>query len=426
MTKLEWHTEKRNVKDLIAYKDNPRLMSDSQDKQLMKSIKTYNLVEVPAIDLDGTLIAGNQRVRVLIQLGRENEKIDVRVPNRKLTKDEFEKYNLISNRLSGEWNYDLLKNFKIETLLESGFDDFDLTQIFDNTLGVEDDDFDIDEEAEKIKDPRTKPGDLILFDQQHRLLCLDSTDPEAVNKLIGDYKINILNYDPPYNIGLDYGKGIGTKGKYGGNVDDNKSDFEYRQFLKTALQNGLDHCLPDTHVFCWCDERYIWLLQSLYSELGIDNKRVCLWIKNNSSPTPQVAFNKVFEACVYGTRGSPYLSPSIHNLNEVLNKEIGTGNRLTDDILDLFNIWLSKRINAQDYIHPTEKPPSLYEKALRRCSKPGDIILDLFAGSGAQMAACEQMKRRIFMCEKEPLFCDLIVERYKQLTGKEPKYVNPE
>ena len=107
-----------------------------------------------------------------------------------------------------------------------------------------------------------------------------------------------------------------------------------------------------------------------------------------------------------------------------MNKEIGTGNRLTDDILDLINIWLVKRVNAQDYEHPTQKPPSLYEKALRRCSKPGDIILDLFAGSGSQMVACEQLKRRIFMCEIEPIFCDLIVERYRRLTGKEAIYVN--
>lgn len=424
MTKLIWHTEKRIVKSLITYKDNPRYMPDFQDKQLIKSLKIYNLVEIPAIDLDGTLIAGNQRVRIMMKLGRGNEEIDVRVPNRKLTKEEFEKYNLISNRLSGEWNYEILKNFEIGTLLESGFDDSDLSHIFDEVLSVEDDEFRVDEELDKIRDPKTKHGDLIILGN-HRLLCFDSTEPKAINKLVGDYKINMLNYDPIYNIGLDYNKGIGTKGKYGGNINDNKSDSEYRKFLKTVLQNGLDHCFPDAHIFCWCDERYIGMLQSIYSELGIDNKRVCLWIKNNSSPTPQLAFNKVFEGCVYGTKGFPYLSSSVHNLNEILNKEIGTGNRLSDDILDLFNIWLVKRLNAQDYEHPTQKPPSLYEKALRRCSRPGDIILDLFAGSGSQMVACEQLKRRLFMCEIEPIFCDLIVERYKQLTGKEAVYANP-
>lgn len=404
---------------------NPKSSTEAQEIKLDESFKQFDIVQPlilnSAPNRKNKIIGGHFRWREAKKLGYK--KIPVTYLNIPDIEKE-KKLNLTLNRVSGDWNYELLKNFQIETLLESGFDDFDLTQIFDSTLGVEDDDFDTTKEAQKIRNPRTRPGDLILFGEQHRLLCFDSTDSSAVNKLIGNYKINILNFDPPYNIGLDYNNGVGTKGKYGGNVNDKKSDPEYRQFLKAALQNGLNHCLPDVHIFCWSDEKYIGLVQSLYSELGIDNRRVCLWVKNNSSPTPQVAFSKVFEPCVYGTRGTPYLSPSVHNLNEVMNKEIGTGNRLTDDILDLINIWLVKRVSAQDYSHPTEKPASLYEKALRRCSKPGDIILDLFAGSGAQMAACEQMRRRLFMCEKEPVFCDLIVERYRQLTGKEPKYVN--
>ena len=423
MTKLIWHTEKRKVKDLIPYKDNPRYMPDLRDKQLLKSMKIYNLVEIPAIDLDGTLIAGNQRVRIMMKLGRENEEIDVRVPNRKLTKEEFEKYNLISNKLTGEWNYEILKNFEIGTLLESGFDDSDLSHIFDELLSVEDDEFNLNEEIPKIKNPKTKLGDLIFLGE-HRLVCGDSTDPEVVEKLVGDYKINILDFDPNYNIGLDYNLGIGGKGTYGGKVNDKRSDSEYRDFLKKLLQNGMAHTYPDFHCFCWGDEGGIGILQSLYSELGINNKRVCLWIKNNFNPTANVAFNKIYEPCVYGTVGSPYLSPLVHNLSEILNKEIENGNRLSDSILDLINIWLVRRLSTQSYEHPTQKPVSLYEKPLRRCSKPGDNILDLCAGSGALMSACEQLKRRAFLCELNPVFCDVIIERYRQLTGKESKYAN--
>jgi DNA modification methylase len=94
--------------------------------------------------------------------------------------------------------------------------------------------------------------------------------------------------------------------------------------------------------------------------------------------------------------------------------------------MDLFNIWLVKRVNGQDYEHPTQKPPTLYEKAFRRCTKPGNIILDLFGGSGSQLVAAEQLKRRAFLCEIDPIFCDVIVTRYQQLTGKEAQYVNSE
>lgn len=421
--KLSWTTEKRKVKDLIPFDRNPRILSDFQKEKLKQSLEKFNLVEIPVIDIDNKILAGHQRVKILSILGRSDEEIDVRIPNRKLTKEEFEEYNLRSNIQNGEWDFEALKGLEIETLMEAGFSDADLSKIWDSNLETEDDNFQTEKELAKITKPKTKLGDLIILGN-HRLLCADSTDPKMVDKLIGDNKINVLNYDPIYNIGLDYNKGIGTNGKYGGKTNDKKSDSEYREFLKKTLQNGLKHCLSDAHVFCWCDEKYLGMLQSLYSELGIENKRVCLWVKNNAMPVPQVAFNKAFEACPYGTIGSPYLSPSVRNLNEIMNKEIGTGNRLTDDILDLFNIWLVKRINAQYYSHPTEKPPTLYEKSIRRCTKVGDIILDLFAGSGSQMVSCEQMKRRLFMCEIEPTFCDLIVSRYKQLTGKEVKYVN--
>jgi len=141
-------------------------------------------------------------------------------------------------------------------------------------------------------------------------------------------------------------------------------------------------------------------------------------VKNNHNMTPQVAFNKAYEPCVYATRGKPYFAP-INNLNEVLNKEVATGNRTLDDILDLLDLWLVKRLPGQDYEHPTAKPPTLHEKPLRRCTKPSDVVVDLFGGSGSTLIACEQLKRRAFLCEIDPVFCDVIIKRFTELTGKE-------
>ena len=104
-----------------------------------------------------------------------------------------------------------------------------------------------------------------------------------------------------------------------------------------------------------------------------------------------------------------------------MNKEIGTGNRAIEDIHDMIDIWLVKRLNGSDYEHPTQKPPQLHEKALRRCTKPGDTIVDLFAGSGSLMVACEQLKRSAYMVEREPMFIDLIIRRYEKLTGQKAK-----
>ncbi|MCG7852608.1 MAG: site-specific DNA-methyltransferase, partial [Methanosarcinaceae archaeon] len=150
----------------------------------------------------------------------------------------------------------------------------------------------------------------------------------------------------------------------------------------------------------------------------------CLWIKNNQNPTPGVAFNKCYEPCIYGTRAKPYLSEGIKNLNELMNKELGTGNRLIDDILDQLDIWLVKRLSGDQYEHATAKPPSLHEKAIRRCTKPGDIILDSFLGSGSTLIAGEQLKRRVYGCEQELIYCDLIIKRYEKLTHTKAKKLN--
>ena len=129
-----------------------------------------------------------------------------------------------------------------------------------------------------------------------------------------------------------------------------------------------------------------------------------------------MAFNKVYEPCVYGTIGKPYLTRSITNISEVLNKDIDSGNRMAGDIYDMFSIWLAKRLPTQNYEHATEKPPSLHERPIRRCTKIEDTILDLFGGSGSTLIAAHQLKRKCVMVELEPIFCDLIIRRYKNLT----------
>ena len=163
-------------------------------------------------------------------------------------------------------------------------------------------------------------------------------------------------------------------------------------------------------------------MQSLYEKNGLVNRRICFWVKNNFDPTPQVAFNKVIEPCVYGTRGSPSLNPSVKNLSEVLNKEVNSIGSY-DDIMSIVQLWLVKRDNTADYEHPTQKPITLNEKPMKRCSAPGEIVLDLFGGSGSTLIAAEQLKRRAFLVELDPTFCDVIVRRYEHFTGNHAKKI---
>lgn len=406
------------VRELNPAPYNPRIWTPEAIEQLTESIKRFGLVDPiianSAPNRKNVVVGGHFRLKVAKDLGyREVPVVFVNLPDIEKEKE----LNLRLNKNTGDWDYELLKNFDVEFLLDAGFDDASLSSIWDEQLSVEDDDFDLDEALKQIMQPKSKTGDLYKLGR-HYLICGDSTDPQVIKRLMGQSKANMLYFDPPYNISLSYSDGIGTKGKYGVKVSDNKSPADYQQFLTTILQNGLAVSESDIHVFTWCDENNIGLIQNIYQTIGVNHKRVCLWVKNNQNMTPQIAFNKVYEPCIYGTRGNPYLAP-IHNLNEILNKEVGTGNQVPDDILDIFNIWLAKRKAGQEYLHPTEKPVTLHEKPLRRCTKPGDKVLDAFGGSGSTLIACEQLNRTAFLAEQSPIFCDVILKRFQEITGKE-------
>ena len=419
MKKLQWQTEKRRVKDLIDFDGNPQEQSEWWSKTLAKSLKKYNLVETPVIDVDNTLLAGHGRKHALIAMRRGDEEIDVRVPSRPLTKKEREGYLLISNAVRGSFNPDLLRGFDQDLLLNV-IDPDTLANLWNDQLEIEDDSFDEEAELAKIKKPTVKPGEFLQLGD-HTLGCIDSTDEKMVRKLVGKERIDFVDVDGPFNIRYSY---KGKNGKYGGKEKDDKSTEEYRAFLRSLIANSIAVSKTDAHYVFWCDERWVWLLQELYAELGIVSRRLCIWVKNGTYPTENVAFGKATEFACYGTRGSPYLNDRVRNPHTILNKEIGSGNRAIEDIADLFNIWLVKRLPGTTYEHPTQKPPSLHEKVLRRCTKVNDAVLDLCAGSGSLMISCEQMKRRAFLAEIDPIFATLIKNRYEKFSGQKARKLN--
>lgn len=127
---LEWHTEQRVIDSLIPWEKNPRQMKKKEVEDLKESLKRLNVIDIPSIDLDETLIGGHQRCKVLQLLGRGKETIDVRVPNRKLTEDEFKEANIRLNLNSAGWDADMLSSFDTEFLLDVGFTDKNLSDMF--------------------------------------------------------------------------------------------------------------------------------------------------------------------------------------------------------------------------------------------------------------------------------------------------------
>jgi DNA modification methylase len=417
MKKLSWTTGVREVKDLLPWQENPRKISKQALGKLKEKITQNGFHSVIVIDTDNTILSGNQRKVALMELGINT--VDVMIPSRKLSDAERRRIGIESNINDGEWDFEKLKSFDLELLQFAGFDEKELVKFWDDEKDTKDDKFDVDKELKKIKTPQTKLGDLIIMGN-HKLLCSSSTDINAVKKLFGDDRATAIYSDPPFNIGLSYNKGVGNKSNYGGTFDDNQSPEAYKEFIRQVLKSSLTISTKDTHVAFWCDEAWVWVFQTLYMELGIKNRRLNIWIKNNSSPIPTVAFNKCAEYCVYGTKGSPYLSDLFKNLNEIQNKDCTTGNQLLEDIS---NIWATKRLPSNQMEHPTSKNPELHHKFIMRCTKPGDIIFDAFSGSASTMICAEQLDRKVYSLEIEPVFCDLAIRRYEKLTGRKAKVI---
>ena len=107
-----------------------------------------------------------------------------------------------------------------------------------------------------------------------------------------------------------------------------------------------------------------------------------------------------------------------------MNKEIGVGNQTLDDILDIINIWLVKRDPTMEYQHPTQKPITLHERPIKRCTKPGDLIVDLFGGSGSTLISAHTLKRRAYLIEQDEIFASVILNRFEKYAGIKPTKLN--
>lgn len=195
MKKLIWKTERRKISNLAPYKHNPRRITEEETAQLTKSLEKFDLVEIPAVNTDGTIIAGHQRLTIMKALGRGPEVVDVRVPSRKLTEAELKEYNLRSNKNTGEWDFNILSNQFDQTMLtEVGFD---LSSFPEPEVDV----VDGQDDVPKMRKTKIKTGDIFRLGE-HRLLCGSAIKKEDADKLMTGEKATLVFTDPPYGVGI--------------------------------------------------------------------------------------------------------------------------------------------------------------------------------------------------------------------------------
>lgn len=412
--KLTWQTEKRRVRDLLPAEYNPRQMTEDQARELRKSLEKFDLVEIPAIDQNGTILAGHMRVATLIDLGRGDEAIDVRVPNRKLTDEEAMEYNLRSNKNTGEWDMDKLFAMPEDLLKEVGFSNKDIQKLVDGHTETKEDDYDTDKGL--LMPVRCEKGDIWQLGS-HRLMCGDSTAKEDVERLMDGKKADMVFTDPPYNLASHSrnhaAQGESTKKTY---VRLRNSEWDKEFDLRPALEN-IHLFLKEDCVVYVCTSHF--LIQTIWDWANqfFKYNNYIVWCKPN--PTPSLSkrhWTFATELIVYAVRGK-------HTCNFPTRQNFLNHYGYTDDIaqqIDFFpemNYWrLNKETHTEN--HPTQKPIKLISKPLIFSSNKNDIILDLFGGSGSTLIACEQTERVCYMMEIDPKYCTVILDRWEKHTGQ--------
>lgn len=407
--KLEWHNEKRKVNDLVPFEHNPRKMTEEQMEQLKKSIDQFNLAEVPCIDTDNILVAGHMRTKALQLLGRGEEEIDVRVPNRKLTEKEFKDYNVRSNKNTGMFDDELLASlFDEQELRDIGFNDIEL-----GLMTFEDDNNEKDDDVPELpKEPISKLGDLYELGS-HRVLCGDSTKKDDLAKLMDGKKANCVFTDPPYNVNYK-GTGENTTNTI---LNDSMSDEEFDTFLHEVFQRYSENSEENAAWYVFHSSSTQDQFKKEIENSGWKVKTQIIWNKPNASMgwgdyrmkhEPMFYCGKE-NVNFYGDRTGTSVWDFHQNEDDLLNfvKQLMRADRDGRN-----TIWTMKREPVGDYVHPTQKPVELICYALRNSSKNRDLVLDLFLGSGATLIACGKKGRICNGMELDPKYVDVIVSRY--------------
>lgn len=246
MKKLEWTTVRRRVNDLVPLDINPRKISEARRMKMIESLQRFNLVDIPTVDFDNTVISGHQRLRALQAIGRGADEIDVRYPNRKLTATELKELNLLANTHFGEWDEDVFAEYFSDVDVEAlGFspDDFklpDLSIIAPEQepvkLEAKEDDYDIPDTI--VTD--IVPGDLFEIGQ-HRLLCGDSTSADDVERVMGGEKADLGFNDPPY----------GMKKEAEGVINDNLNFDDLLEFNKQWIPLQFSYLKGNGSFYVW-------------------------------------------------------------------------------------------------------------------------------------------------------------------------------
>lgn len=406
-----------DVDSLIPYVNNAKIHSDEQVTKIASSIREFGFLNPVLIDKDKNIIAGHGRVMAAKKLGLE--KVPVLFVEG-LTEAQRKAYILADNRLGelADWDMDLVK-IELEDLELANFD-IDLT-------GFDINDFLKPGEVQEVdvpdlpKEAKAKPGDIYQLGC-HRLMCGDSTSINDVERLMNGLHANLIVTDPPYNVNYE-----GSAGKI---KNDNMENDKFRQFLIDAFTTMNAVMNPGASFYIWHADSEGYNFRGACDDVGLRVRECLIWVKN-SFVLGRSDYQWQHEPCLYGwkdgaahtwngKRKQKTVIESLDLMGEVELRE--TIKELLSEDYDTTILRENKPLNNK--VHPTMKPINLLARLIRNSSNKGDVVLDVFGGSGSTLIACEQLDRICYTSELDPRYVDVIIERYETFTGKKAVLLN--
>lgn len=393
--------EQFSVAGLIPYARNARTHNEQQVAQIAASIKEFGFTNPILIDKDNMVIAGHGRLLAAQKLGLTEVPV-IRLAH--LTPAQVKALVIADNKiaLNAGWDEDLLRlelqdlkdvDFDIDLI---GFSDLEMKELMDFVEpqeGLSED----DSVPAVPENPITQKGDVWVLGN-HRLLCGDTTMVDNVKKLMADEMANMIFTDPPYNVNYGASAKDSMRHKAGAQpgrtiMNDNLGD-DFAQFLTDSLSNMMMFCTGGIYVCMSSSELHT--LYSAFIAAGGKWSTFVIWAKNTFT-LGRADYQRQYEPILYG-----WVEGKSHHW---------CGDRNQSDV------WEYNKPTCND-LHPTMKPIELVERAINNSSKNGDIVLDGFGGSGSTMIACEKVGRCARLIELDPKYCDVIVKRWEDFTGK--------
>ena len=377
MSVVNLKTEYRKTAELIPYARNARTHSEQQISQIAASIKEFGFNNPVAVDADGMILCGHGRVLAAQKLKLETVPV---VCLSHLTETQKKAYILADNKLAlnAGWDNDLLK-VELEDLKLSGvdlnligFSDIELDKLLEQENEAKDDDYDDPLPLE----PKSSAGEIWICGK-HKVMCGDKAD--------------LLITDPPYNVSYEGGTKDHLTIK-----NDSMEDSSFRQFLRDAFLTADMVMKPGAVFYIWHADVEGYNFRGACRDVNWKVRECLIW-KKNALVMGRQDYQWQHEPCLYGWKEGTHLWASDRKQTTIL--EFAKPQR--------------------NDVHPTMKPVPLFDYQIKNNTKEGDLVLDLFGGSGTTMIACEQNGRHARLMELDPKYVDVIVDRWQKLTGKE-------